>query len=337
LAPHGAKDPFAGVAIASGINAKVAHVDTYLSAVLSIDEAVRNLVSSGGDPDMTCLVDNFCWPDPLPGKNNPDHAHKMAQLVRSCAALYDVATAWGMPFVSGKDSMKNDFTGLGPDGRRVKISVPPTVLITAMARVPDVRRLVGSDFKGPDELIFVVGPDQDWPIHGSEFDGEFSFDHMSSDLTVPIDFPELDFMRIADIYRRVHDVLNAGLLRSIHDVSDGGLFASIAESAIGGRRGVRLTAIPRTCREDAFETDRWLASLFHEGPGRFVVSIKENHREEFLSRFSGLEMCVTEIGHTTIDELSGVQTAGDSAEIWLDPLAQGVALADLTSWWRNAL
>src|SRR3989344_689471 len=92
---------------------KVPRYDAYIMAQHALDEAVRNCVAVGTDPDQIALCDNFCWPDPLPSARNPDAEHKLAQLVRACRGLYDLARFYGTPFVSGKDSMKNDFKKAG--------------------------------------------------------------------------------------------------------------------------------------------------------------------------------------------------------------------------------
>ena len=271
VSPQGAADPAGGDAGSIGINSKVAPVDTLMSAQLSLDEAVRNLICSGGDPDHTCLVDNFCWPDPLPGPNNPDHAHKAAQLVRACRGLADTAIAWGMPFVSGKDSMKNDFSGMRPDGTRVKISIPPTVLVTAMAKVPDVRKLVTSDFKKSDAAIYVCGPMAAWPLEGSELCDAWQVPDARSD------YPRFDLASQLDLYRKVHRAIGLGLIQSCHDVSDGGLFVALAESAIGGRKGAMIDS-PHVGS---------LGDLFHEGPGRLVISVSPENEAAFVELLGG--------------------------------------------------
>ena len=314
LKPHGASDPYSGVAVASGINSKLAHIDTYLSAQMSLDEAVRNLICSGGDPEQTCLVDNFCWPDPLPGATNPDHAHKTAQLVRACRGLSDAAIAWGMPFVSGKDSMKNDFSGLCPDGKRVKISVPPTVLVTAMGKVHDVRRLVSSDFKQAGDEIYVVGPTQSWPLDGSEFAEAYQVTDEEPD------YPEFDLVAQIDIYRKIHQAICSDLVQSCHDVSDGGLFVTIAESVIGGRIGAVVDS----------KLTRSRADLFHEGPGRIVVSVTPANKAAFTTLMAGASC--HRIG----------MTKSDSVLCYLDffegcdgPL--NFSVLELTSWWKEGL
>jgi phosphoribosylformylglycinamidine synthase len=118
----------------------------------AVDEAVRGHVALGGDPERMAGLDNFCWPDPVEAPGNPDGAYKLAQLVRACRGLADACIAFGLPLVSGKDSMKND-ARIG--GRR--ISVRPTLLVSLMGALPDVRRSLTTDFKRPGDAIWLLG------------------------------------------------------------------------------------------------------------------------------------------------------------------------------------
>lgn len=152
-----------GIAIACGICPKYSDLDTYHMMACAIDEAVRNLVAVGAKLGTISGLDNFCWPDPVEGPKTPDGAHKMAQLVRTCEALYDVCTAYGIPLISGKDSMKNDYK-LG----NTKISIPPTVLFTAAAVLDDASKVVSMDVKRAGDLVYVLGETKD-ELGGSEY------------------------------------------------------------------------------------------------------------------------------------------------------------------------
>src|SRR5206468_1554838 len=143
---------WAGLAVGCGINPKLSDIDPYLMAQSAVDEAVRNVLCVGGEfgraESVLALVDNFCWPDPV------QDLGKAAALVRASFGMRDAALALGTPFISGKDSMKNDFRGKH-EGKPVVISVPPTLLVTAMARVPDVRLARTSDFKAAGDAIYL--------------------------------------------------------------------------------------------------------------------------------------------------------------------------------------
>jgi phosphoribosylformylglycinamidine synthase len=147
---HGV-DGVDGFAVASGLCPHFSIDDTYLMTQMAVDESVRNLICHGADPEKVALVDNFCWPDPTPGEKNPDAEFKLAQLVRSCMALKDMMGIYGMPFVSGKDSMKNDY-----HGEKIKISVLPTLLVTALGHVPDVRNVPRSQARN-GQLLYRIG------------------------------------------------------------------------------------------------------------------------------------------------------------------------------------
>jgi phosphoribosylformylglycinamidine synthase len=212
-------DSFEGVAVGLGLAPAVAPFDARTAAFLALDEAVRNAVASGADPRHMALIDNFCWPDPLPGPGNPDAKEKLGALVVSSHALYESAVALGMPFISGKDSMKNDYR-MGD----VKISVPPTVLVTAVGKVQDVRALPAAQLTaaavGQRVLFIAARP----PVAG------------------PCGFPTYDPKVAAAFYTSVHGLIAKGLVRALHDVSDGGWPMAVAEMLFGGDAGVRLKA-----------------------------------------------------------------------------------------------
>src|SRR5262249_41737340 len=124
-----------GLAIGCGLNPNYGDLDPYHMAALAIDEAVRNVVAVGADPTRIALLDNFCW-------GNTDRPEVLGSLVRAAEACRDVAMAYSMPFISGKDSLNNEFHA----GDR-HIIIPPTLLISALGIVPDVRRCVTMDLK----------------------------------------------------------------------------------------------------------------------------------------------------------------------------------------------
>ncbi|HUH66591.1 MAG TPA: AIR synthase-related protein, partial [Syntrophales bacterium] len=154
---------FEGVVVSNGICPRYGDIDTYHMAACAIDEAVRNAVAVGGGLDFLAGLDNFCWCDPVQSEKTPDGEYKLAQLVRANKALYDYTTAYGVPCISGKDSMKNDYH-IGD----VKISIPPTLLFSTMGRIEDVRKAVTLDAKHPGDLVYVLGETYD-ELGGSEW------------------------------------------------------------------------------------------------------------------------------------------------------------------------
>jgi phosphoribosylformylglycinamidine synthase len=138
-----------------GILPEYSRYDAYTMAQASLDEAVRNVLATGSEygenASVLALLDNFCWPDPV------SNARYAADLVRAAYGLRDAAMALGLPFVSGKDSMKNDFRGKTRSGEPVKISVLPTVLVTALGRIPEPSRARTSEFKVPGDAVYFLG------------------------------------------------------------------------------------------------------------------------------------------------------------------------------------
>src|SRR5207247_1013289 len=141
----GVTKSWAGLAIGCGINPRYGDLDPYHMAAAAIDEAVRNVVAVGADPGRIALLDNFCW-------GNTDRPEVLGSLVRAAEACRDIALAYNMPFISGKDSLNNE----NHSGDR-HITIPPTLLISALGRVPDVRRCVTMDLKEPGNLLFLIG------------------------------------------------------------------------------------------------------------------------------------------------------------------------------------
>ncbi len=263
LYPHGGARKHTAV-IGCGMAPRVSLHDPYLMAQYAVDEAVRNVVAAGGDPDMLCLLDNFCWPDPVQSTKNPDGDYKMGQLVRTCEGLYDICRAYGAPLVSGKDSMKNDFRGLDKSGHTVTISVLPTLMVTAMARgIAGIA--CGSDFKSAGDAIYLIGAPAA-SFCASEYAAYFKVDQGAP---LPLDMPAA--MRT---YRHIHAALQSGLLQSLHDVSDGGILCAVAESMIGGRMGAEL-----------YDMD--MLTAFGEAPARFIASIAPDNTQAFELSMAG--------------------------------------------------
>ncbi|MFC1544747.1 phosphoribosylformylglycinamidine synthase subunit PurL [Gemmatimonadota bacterium] len=259
-----------GVVVGCGIVPRYSDLDAYSMAACAIDEAVRNVVATGGRPDRIAGLDNFCWPDPVESVKTPDGAFKLAQLVRACRAVYDCCTAWGVPCISGKDSMKNDY-GSGES----RISIPPTLLFTAVGIIDDVSRAVTSDFKRVGDLIYLVG-DTLPELGASEF---YSMLQLSGGQV-----PVVDLERSKLAFDRVHEAISAGLVASCHDLSDGGLAVAVAESCIAGDIGARI-AVSSVPGAERFGRDDLL--LFSESQGRFLISVRPEKRGEFEQVLGG--------------------------------------------------
>lgn len=256
-------DSFVGVVVSNGICPRYGDIDTYHMAACAIDEAVRNAVAVGGSLDYMAGLDNFCWCDPVASEKNPDGAYKLAQLVRANMALYDLTTAYGIPCISGKDSMKNDYA-IG----NIKISIPPTLLFSIIGRMEDVRKAVTMDAKRPGDLVYVLGVTKK-EMGGSEW---FAM-HGIIGNSVPRVEPE----KAKKLYKALNCAINEGLVASAHDCSDGGLGCAIAEVAIAGGLGMEidLRLVPQEGIERVDEL------LFSESQSRFVVTVPPAHQKAF--------------------------------------------------------
>ncbi len=245
-----------GVAVGHGICPRLSDLDTYRMSACAVDEAMRNVVAVGADPDRVAALDNFCWCDPVQSPSNPDGRHKLAQLVRSCRALFETCVAYGIPLVSGKDSMKNDYH-IG----RTRISIPPTLLVTAVGRLEDASLAVTMDAKRPGDVVYAVGAAR------PELGGSHYLAQLGLEGGAP---PELeDPAETRRTYKWLHRAIVARLVASCHDVSDGGLAVALAETAFAGELGmvVDLGKLP------AERIDRDDVLLFSETPGRFAVTV----------------------------------------------------------------
>jgi len=245
-----------GVGLSQGIFPSYSEIDPYLMAGAAIDTAVRGLVALGIPLDTIAILDNFCWCS----SNEPE---RLGQLKRAAQGCYDFATAVGTPFISGKDSMFNDFSGFDADNNPVKVSVPPTLLITSIGIHGDVTKAVSMDAKFVGDLVYVIGETAE-ELGGSEY-----FAYLGS---LGNTVPKLDAVKAVARYRRLTDALSQELVASAYPVNHGGLGIALVKVAIAGRLGMDLTIAPGI-RMDYF--------LFSESLGRFVVTVCPANRKAF--------------------------------------------------------
>jgi len=250
---------YRGLVIANGINPLYGRLDPYWMAASAIDEAVRNCLTVGADPERIALLDNFCWGDPA----KPE---QMGGLVRACAACYDIAVAYRTPFISGKDSLNNEFHGR---------PIPPTLLISAIAVLPDIRRAVTMDAKRPTDLLYLLGLTYD-ELGGSHYLRWLGLEGGH----VPQVRPRL----ARRLYRALYRAVKAGLVKACHDCSEGGLGVAAAEMAFAGGLGLEVSLT----RALAVGVSRADAVLFSESNSRFLVEVAPEDVEVFESIFRGL-------------------------------------------------
>lgn len=272
------------IAISNGFNARYGEADSYNAAASAVDEAVRNAVASGADPDRIAIVDNFCWGDPQKPEN-------VWTLLRAAKACHDASVAHAAPFFCGKDSFNNEFEG--PDGTRV--AIPPSLLISAMGIVPDAALAPTTDLKSDSGLIYLVG----------EFSPLLEASALQDALSRKLSGAAGSGGRAAEgagpafsaeapaVYRKLHAAILGSLVLACHDLSDGGLGAALAEMCIGGRRGAAIdlgavvaAASPLSAggerrRGGECDLDDIALLLFGETNGCLLVEVAPEKASEF--------------------------------------------------------
>ncbi len=290
-----------GAAVGNGLCPQYADLDPYAAAACAIDEALRNVVAVGADPAFTAILDNFCW-------GNVTDPELLGALVRTAEACRDVALAYGTPFVSGKDSLNNEYKS-----PTLRITIPSTLLITALGRVPDVRQCVTMDLKSPGNRLLVVGTTKD-ELGGSHY-------HLVTGRTggrVPCP----DLATAPKIFAALHQAICRGLVRSCHDLSEGGLAVAVAEMAFAGGVGADVTGLGT----GAGLSD--VAKLFSESATRFVLEVTPENVAGVTALFGDLP--VSDIGVTVAEPRLRVAGADGEWLVW-------AKLADLKEAWQRPL
>lgn len=238
------------VVLANGCQPRFGDLDPYQMALNGIDEALRNIVCVGGNPQRTAILDNFCWPKCTDPQN-------LGALVRACQACYDGALAYGTPFISGKDSLSNEF--ITDKGDRIQI--PYTLLISALSVIDDAAKCITMDAKKPGHQLLLVG------LTKRELGGSHYYalhDVLGSSV------PTVDLQAGPATARAVAALIAQGLIQSAHDLSEGGLAVALAEMLFGGNLGATIDLAGVPCAEDADSDD---VLLFSESPSRYLLEI----------------------------------------------------------------
>ncbi|MFH1406746.1 MAG: phosphoribosylformylglycinamidine synthase subunit PurL [Candidatus Omnitrophota bacterium] len=262
-----------GVIVSCGINSRYGLIDPYWMAASCIDEALRQIIAVGGNLNRVALLDNFCW-------GNTNKPQQLGSLVRAAKACYDFAIKFGTPFISGKDSLNNEYEIAGES-----VSIAPTLLISAMAVMEDVRNAVTMDAKSPGNLIYVVGKTY------NELGGSIYWSLFNNSLGNSV--PKVRPAEAVPLMKKLSDALAKRLVRSCHDLSEGGIAAACAEMAFAGEVGMTL-ALKDVPREEGISRDDII--LFSESNSRFIVEIHEKDREKFEEIMQGV--CIAKIGKT---------------------------------------
>ncbi|MFA6050196.1 MAG: phosphoribosylformylglycinamidine synthase subunit PurL [Candidatus Paceibacterota bacterium] len=269
-----------GVVITSALQPSYSEIDSYKMASSAIDSAIRNAVAAGADVDNLALLDNFCWCS----SNDPVRLNQLKHAVKAC---FDKSIAFGTPLISGKDSMFNDFKGYDEKGNAVAISVPPTLLISAIGVIDDAEKSVSIDFKFENDLIYLLGDTYD-ELGGSEY---FAYlGHIGNNV------PAVEAAKNKKLYQTFQKAVKKELISSAVSVSRGGLAVALAKSAMSGMLGaeVSLEKVSKNTSSDDF-------ALFSESQGRLLVSIASKDKKEFEDLMKGVSC--TLIGKVSKDTL----------------------------------
>jgi phosphoribosylformylglycinamidine synthase len=263
-------DSLRGLVISCGMSPRFGDYDTYWMAASAIDEAVRNAIAVGADPRRIAILDNFCW-------GNTDRPETLGSLVRAALACHDLAIAWQTPFISGKDSLNNEFSFVDDQGHKQSISIPPSLLISAMGQVDDVTGCVTMDLKQAGNHLYQVG------LTRNELGGShLALVHAVTGGQVP----RVDAQQARRIFAAVHQAIRRGCVRACHDLSEGGLAVAVAEMAFAGDLGarIRLQDVPH----DPAGTADAATLLFAESNSRFLCEVPSQAVEDFERCFVGL-------------------------------------------------
>ena len=282
-----------GLVISNGMNPLYGDFDTANMAASAIDEAIRNAVAVGADPVTIAILDNFCW-------GNTDRPETLGSLVRASLACYSTAIGFGTPFISGKDSLNNEFR---PVNAEEPISIPPSLLISAMGQIPDVSQAVSMDLKAAGDSLYLIGETRD-ELGGSHFSLVRRLQGGAS--------PAVEIKRARRTFYAVHQAICAGLVRACHDLSEGGLAAAAAEMAFAGNIGAEcwtehipveldvkqkalLAELPGFTEQNAIDPIR----LFSESNSRFLVEVEPKNSALFEKIFADADVPILQVGKTT--------------------------------------
>jgi len=253
-----------GVIVANGINPKYGDIDTYWMAASAIDEALRQIIAVGGNLQKIALLDNFCW-------GNPDKPDRLGGLVRAAQACYDIAIAYETPFISGKDSLYNEY-----ETENESICIPPTLLISAVSVMANVNRAVSMNCKEEGDLIYIVG--ETWnELGGSHYYGIHGY--------VGNNVPKVNPSKGKQLMNALSAAIEKGIVKACHDCSEGGIGVAAAEMAFAGGLGMKLCLKQVPLGE---QTNRDDIVLFSESNTRFLVEVAPKHRAKFEKMLAGV-------------------------------------------------
>jgi phosphoribosylformylglycinamidine synthase len=298
-----------GIVLSNGLNPQYGKINTYKMAASAIEEALRNAVAVGADIEKISLLDNFCW-------GNPDEPEILGSLVRAANACYDMSKSFGVPFISGKDSLHNEYS---IDGK--KYSISPALLISAMGVIENVANTFTMPLKNDGDKVFVLG------ITRNELGGSvLSKIKNIKDGIVPGVYPE----ESKDIMKKIYRAANENLIEACHDCSEGGLVVAISEMAFAAGKGVEIDIdAVKTRKTNLLEIELTVAEiLFSESNGRFVVEVKPGNETRFREILE--DTVFAEIGCVNSDKKIVFESKKNKTKIQEDPEV-------LLNYWRSTI
>ena len=293
-----------GIIISNGINPKYGDIDPYWMAASAIDEALRQVIAVGGSLDRVALLDNFCW-------GNPEKPDRMAGLVRAAQACHDLSLRYEIPFISGKDSLYNEY-----ETENGSICIPPTLLVSALGVMGDVNHAVSMDCKQVGDLIYIVGATFK-ELGGSHYFGIHGF--------IGNQVPKVDAAKGKATMSALSAAISKGLVRACHDCSEGGIGAAAAEMAFAGGTGMKLN-LNKVPLGEAIDRDDFI--LFSESNTRFLVEVASKKKEDFESIIKDIEFAA--IGKVTKDDVFEVSGRDGKALL-------SVSINELKEAWQKPL
>lgn len=267
-----------GILCSQGVFPRYGEIDTYHMAATAIDAAIRNIIAAGGTLDHLALMDNFCW-------CSSTEEERLGQLFAACEACYDFAVGFGTPYISGKDSMFNDFKGFDKNGNPIKISALPTLLISSIGVMQDATKTVSLDPKLPGDLIYILGTTQE-ELGGSEYFGVHA--------EIGTKVPQVNIQNAKNLYTKFSEATEKRLIASALSPGIGGLLTTLAKKAIAGHLGMEID-LNKVPGAENFTRNDYLC--FSESASRITVTVDPHRQAEFEAHFNGLPFA--QIGVTT--------------------------------------
>lgn len=274
-------DSSKGIIISNGINFRFGFIDPYWMAASCIDEALRQIIAVGGSLKEVAILDNFCW-------GNPDKPDRLGSLVRAAYGCYEAAKEYGVPFISGKDSLYNEFSVHGKS-----TSIPGTLLISAISVMEDINKSVSMYAKEAGNLIYIVGKTRD------ELGGSHYYDLYGA---IGNQVPKVKYQESKKVFAALSKASEKGLVKAMHDCSDGGLGVALAEMVFSGGLGAEIF-LSEAPYESTVKRNDFL--LFSESNSRFVVEVDKKNKAGFENALKGVDF-----------GLAGCLTAGNNFKIY---------------------